>query len=82
MANHNHNHNHNHYQKFADVIRDALDYADHRPPPTTTEIEAGLGRHFVFSIRNNLANVLADDNTGFSFVKFANACNPNPTKPT
>lgn len=77
------NHNHNHYQKFADVIRDALDtidYAEHRH--LITEIEAGLGRHLVFSIRNNLANVLAEDNPGFSFVKFANACNPNPTKPT
>ena len=70
------------YQKFAEVIRDALDrvdYAEHRH--LITEIEAGLGRHLIFTIRNNIAHVLADDNPGFNFVKFANACNPHPAKP-
>ena len=65
--------------QFAEVIRDALDtidYAEHNH--LITEIEAALARHVAFVIRNNLANVLADDNPGFSFVKFANACNPNP----
>lgn len=70
------------YQKFAEVIRDALDRIDHAETRhLITEIEAGLGRHLIFSIRNNLANVLADDNPGFSFVKFATACNPNPPNP-
>ncbi len=67
------------YQKFAEVIRDALDrvnHAEHSHP--LSEIEAC--RHVIFSIRNNLANVLADDNPGFSFVKFATDCTPtNPT---
>ena len=75
-----HNHNHYHYQKFAEVIRDALDtigYAEHTH--LITEIEAGLGRHLIFTIRNNLAHVLAEDNPGFSFVKFATDCTPKPT---
>ena len=76
-----HNHNHNQYQKFAEVIRDALDRVNHAEHAhLITEIEAGLGRHSILVIRNNLANVLADDNPGFSFVKFATDC--TPTKPT
>ena len=76
-----HNHNHNQYQKFAEVIRDALDRVNHAEHAhLITEIEAGLGRHLIFTIRNNIGHVLADDNPGFSFVKFATDC--TPTKPT
>lgn len=78
-----HNHNHNQYQKFAEVIRDALDRVDHAEHAhPLSHAEAEIARHVIFVIRNNLANVLADDNPGFNFVKFANACNPNPAKPT
>ena len=79
----NHNQYQNQYQKFAEVIRDALDRVNHAEHAhLITEIEAALARHLIIVTRNNLANVLAEDNPGFNFVKFANACNPNPAKPT
>ena len=68
---------HKHYQKFAKVIRDALDRvnrAEHAH--LISEFEAAPARHVIIVIRNNLANVLAEDNPGFNFVKFATDCNP------
>jgi hypothetical protein len=71
----------NNYQKFAEVIRDALDRVNHAEHAHLIEVfEASTARHLIFVIRNNLANVLAEDNPGFNFVKFANACTP-PTNP-